>query len=33
MQRQGFSNYELEWWHYTLSPEPAPDVIYDVPVR
>lgn len=33
MQRQGFSNYELEWWHYTLSPQPSPDVVYDVPVR
>ena len=33
MQDQGFSNYELEWWHYTLAPEPSPDVLYDVPVR
>jgi D-alanyl-D-alanine dipeptidase len=33
MQRHGFSNYELEWWHYTLSPEPSPGVIFDVPVR
>jgi zinc D-Ala-D-Ala dipeptidase len=33
MQEQGFANYELEWWHYTLSPEPSPGVMYDVPVR
>jgi D-alanyl-D-alanine dipeptidase len=33
MEREGFSNYELEWWHYTLTPEPAPDTLYDVPVR
>ena len=33
MEQQGFRNYELEWWHYTLSPEPAPHRMYDVPVR
>jgi D-alanyl-D-alanine dipeptidase len=33
MGRQGFSNYELEWWHYTLTPEPAADTLYDVPIR
>lgn len=33
MEAQGFSNYELEWWHYTLTPEPAPNTLYDVPVR
>ena len=33
MRDQGFSNYELEWWHYTLAPEPSADVLYDVPVR
>lgn len=33
MEARGFSNYELEWWHYTLTPEPAPDTLYDVPVR
>ncbi len=32
MTRQGFRNYELEWWHYTLTPEPSPDTIFDVPV-
>ena len=33
MQEQGFANYELEWWHYTLAPEPSPNVMYDVAVR
>ncbi|WP_425477030.1 serine hydrolase [Cognatiluteimonas weifangensis] len=32
MAAQGFANYPLEWWHYTLQPEPAPGVLYDVPV-
>lgn len=33
MQREGFSNYPLEWWHYTLEPEPTPQAIYDVPIQ
>lgn len=33
MERQGFRNYAMEWWHYTLQPEPTPDTIYDVPVQ
>jgi D-alanyl-D-alanine dipeptidase len=33
MQRHGFRNYPLEWWHYTLTPEPMPAVIHDVPVE
>ncbi len=33
MERGGFRNYPLEWWHYTLSPEPTPHTIYDVPVQ
>ncbi|WP_038623334.1 M15 family metallopeptidase [Dyella jiangningensis] len=33
MERQGFRNYAMEWWHYTLTPEPTPDTIYDVPVQ
>jgi CubicO group peptidase (beta-lactamase class C family) len=32
MAAQGFRNYAMEWWHYTLQPEPAPQMIYDVPV-
>lgn len=33
MEREGFRNYPMEWWHYTFQPEPAPDMQYDVPVR
>nr|WP_229238357.1 M15 family metallopeptidase [Dyella amyloliquefaciens] len=33
MEREGFRNYSMEWWHYTLTPEPTPDTIYDVPVQ
>ena len=33
MQQAGFRNYPLEWWHYTLQPEPAPATAYDFPVR
>ena len=33
MAAQGFRNYPLEWWHYTLAPEPAPPMLYDVPVQ
>jgi len=33
MEHGGFRNYALEWWHYTLSPEPSPGTIYDVPVQ
>lgn len=33
MKRHGFSNYPLEWWHYTFKPEPSPTVSFDAPVR
>ena len=33
MAHRGFRNYPMEWWHYTLSPEPTPQTIYDVPVK
>lgn len=33
MARHGFVNYPLEWWHYTLQPEPAPERAHDVPIR
>lgn len=32
MERRGFQNYPLEWWHYTLQPEPSPNRAFDVPV-
>ncbi|HEY9131125.1 MAG TPA: M15 family metallopeptidase [Dyella sp.] len=33
MERAGFRNYPMEWWHYTLSPEPSPNLIFDVPIH
>ena len=33
MEREGFVNYPMEWWHYTLQPEPTPHTIYNVPVQ
>ena len=33
MEQAGFRNYAMEWWHYTLNPEPTPSMIYDVPVQ
>ena len=33
MEKEGFQNYPMEWWHYTYQPEPSPDVAYDFPVK
>ncbi len=33
MEKQGFKNLELEWWHYTLVNEPFPDTYFDFPVQ
>ncbi len=33
MQAEGFRNYPMEWWHFTLQPEPNPAVIHDVPIH
>lgn len=32
MERQGFVNYDKEWWHYTLKNEPFPDTYFDFPI-
>ena len=36
MAREGFANYPMEWWHFTLQPERtanvAQDTIHDVPI-
>ena len=32
MQAQGFENYPLEWWHFTLKREPYPDTYFDFPI-
>ena len=29
MAAHGFSNYRLEWWHFTFRPEPYPDTYFD----
>ncbi len=36
LEREGFVNYDKEWWHYTFKPadrgEPYPDTYFDFPV-
>lgn len=32
LERQGFENYENEWWHFTFKPEAYPDTYFDFPV-
>ena len=32
LERQGFVNYDKEWWHFTYQPEPYPDTYFDFPV-
>ena len=29
MMKQGFKDYENEWWHYTLASEPYPSTYFD----
>jgi D-alanyl-D-alanine dipeptidase len=29
MEKQGFKNYEKEWWHFTLRDEPFPTTYFD----
>jgi len=33
MEKHGFENYPLEWWHFTLKNEPFPETYFDFPVR
>lgn len=33
MEKHGFVNYDLEWWHYTLKNEPFPGTYFNFPVR
>lgn len=33
MERYGFQNYSLEWWHYTLKDEPFPDTYFDFTIE
>lgn len=32
MARHSFTNYDKEWWHFTLDDEPYPDTYFDFPV-
>jgi D-alanyl-D-alanine dipeptidase len=32
MEGCGFSSYDCEWWHYTLTDEPYPDTYFDFPI-
>lgn len=32
LERQGFVNYDKEWWHFTFQPEPYPETYFDFPV-
>lgn len=33
MAEQGFSNYALEWWHYTWTASKVPDIAYEQPIN
>ena len=33
MEKHGFINYQMEWWHYTLKNEPFPALYFNFPVR
>lgn len=33
MESQGFENYKLEWWHYTLKNEPFSETYFNFPVK
>jgi D-alanyl-D-alanine dipeptidase len=33
MEKHGFKNYDMEWWHYTLKNEPYPNTYFDFPVE
>jgi D-alanyl-D-alanine dipeptidase len=33
MEKHGFKNYDLEWWHYTLKNEPYPNTYFDFPIK
>ncbi len=33
MEKNGFVNYEKEWWHYTLKKEPYPNDYFDIDVE
>ncbi len=33
MEKNGFVNYDLEWWHFTLKAEPFPNTYFDFTIE
>lgn len=33
MEKHGFKNYELEWWHFTFIKDPYPETLFDFKIR
>jgi D-alanyl-D-alanine dipeptidase len=33
MEKHGFKNYDMEWWHFTLKNEPYPNTYFDFPIE
>jgi len=33
MEKQGFVNYEMEWWHFTLKDEPFTGTYFDFIIK
>ncbi|MFT4256304.1 MAG: M15 family metallopeptidase [Pseudoxanthomonas sp.] len=33
MAKHGFENYPMEWWHFTKKRDPAPNLLFDIPVK
>lgn len=33
MESAGFSAYDMEWWHFSLTQQPFPDTYFDFPVK
>ena len=33
MEKHGFKNYDMEWWHYTLKNEPYTNIYFDFPIE
>ena len=33
MEAEGFSYYDMEWWHFSLQPQPYPNTYFNFPVK
>ncbi len=33
MEAEGFQAYDMEWWHFSLQPQPYPDTYFNFPVK